>query len=306
MKSVFIISLDLELMWGAINTENYALITLLKKAGGGRYRKYIDFLLDAMERYEIPATWATVGHLFLDNCKSENGVPHPNMPRPRDDWYRNDPCTNLSQNSLYYGKDIIEKILSNSVEHEIGYHSFSHPIFSEITRGVAEAEIRKGIELAKDFGIDLKSFVFPHNKIGHLDVLKENGFKIFRGKPPSRYNIRQNLLNRIINGAINKLIALPVSPIWKNGIWMIPSSMSFFDPLIPFSRLPRAKYGLDRAIHHGQVFHIWMHPWNLLSHKSLKRDIEVFLRYVARKRDQGEIEVMTMGNFSDQLDERVY
>ena len=299
-RPTFIISLDTELIWGYTAYPLSKVISLMKN-DDKKVRGCIDTLLNLFEKYNIPATWAVVGHLFLDHCEKEGGVPHKDMPRFKEDWYSSDPCTDIQRDPLYYGRDIVEKIISNRIEHEIGCHSFSHVIFSECSREVAEAEIKKGNELAKDFGIALKSFVFPENKIGHIDVLKENGFKIYRGENLGRCDSSQSFLIRKFNGGIDKMIAPPTEPKWMDGIWEIPSSMYFCDPQIKLSVLLRAKLGLYRAIISKKVFHIFLHPHNLLMYPSLKDDLDRFLGIVARKRDEGKIEVMTMGVFGEVL-----
>jgi peptidoglycan/xylan/chitin deacetylase (PgdA/CDA1 family) len=114
------------------------------KSDGKNVRGCIDTLLNLFEQHKIPATWAVVGHLFLDHCEKEDGIPHKDMPRSKEDWYSSDPCTDIKRDPLYYGKDIVEKILSNRIEHEISYHSFSHVAFSECSKEVAEAEIKEG------------------------------------------------------------------------------------------------------------------------------------------------------------------
>ena len=297
-KSIFIISLDTELIWGYVACPSLEEVSLMKN-DDKKVRGCIDNLLNLFEKHNIPATWTVVGHLFLDHCECEDGIPHKNMPRFKENWYSSDPCTDIKRDPLYYGKDIVEKILSNRIEHEIGYHSFSHVIFSECSREVAEAEIKEGIKLAKEFGISLKSFVFPQDKIGHVDVLREHGFKIYRGEENKRGKKSQNILIRKFNSAIDEIITSPVEPKWMNGIWEIPSSMIFYDPLIKFSLVPRAKIGLYRAIRSKKVFHIFLHPHNLLRYSSLKDDLDKFLGIVSKKRDEGKIEVTTMGELAE-------
>ena len=300
-KTIFIISLDVELLWGYVATPTHNAVRLMKN-DDKKGRDCIDTLLALFEKRNIPATWAVVGHLFLDHCEKEGGIPHKNMPRFKEDWYHCDPCTDIKRDPLYYGRDIVEKILSNRIEHEIGYHSFSHVVFSECNREVAEAEIKEGIKSAKKkIGITLKSFVFPDNEIGHVDILKENGFKIYRGENLKRGNMNQNILIRKFNGGINKVIVPLAEPEWKDGIWEIPSSMYFCDPQIKFSVLPRAKLGLYRAIRSKKVFHIFLHPHSLLMYPSLTDDLDKFLALVAKKRDKGELEVMTMGELGEYL-----
>ena len=299
-QPIFIISLDTELIWGIIHTDADAssLINDEKHCRGA-----IDTLLNLFEKHNIPATWAIVGHLFLDHCEKDGGIPHKDMPRFKEDWYSCDPCTDIRRDPLYYGKDIVEKIISSPVRHEIGYHSFSHVIFSECSREVADAEIKMGSKLAKEFDITLKSFVFPQDKIGHLGVLKENGFRIYRGEIFKRGNMNQRVPIRKINGIVDLIIAKSVKPRMIEGIFEIPSSM-LFSALFPFtySLLPRAKIGMYRAMISNKVFHVWLHPQNLLYQPSLAKNLDKLLAFVAKKREAGKIEVMTMGGLADILD----
>jgi len=300
-KSTFIISVDLELAWGFVQYPTHRGVKVLEK-DDKKGRGAVDLLLRLFEKYEIPATWAIVGHLFLDHCECEDGVAHRNMPKYKKDWYHCDPCTDIKRDPLYYGRDIIEKILSSRVEHEIGYHSFSHVPFSECSREVAEAEIKEGVKLAKEFGITLKSFVFPENKIGHIDILKENGFEIYRGRNFARSNMSQTFLTHNINRAIDRLIAPPTEPKWMDGIFEIPSSMYFWDvPSLQWTLLPRAKRGIEKAIRTGAVFHVFLHDWNLVCDPKLGKYLDRLLKIVSSKREEGELQVLTIGGLATLL-----
>lgn len=302
-KPCLIISLDTELLWGPAERILFDFI----KRKGKEVRKAIPTLLNLFEKYEIPVTWAIVGHLFLESCEKETCITWKNMNKYnyRKKWY-NDPYSNIDQNPLFYGKDIVEEILSNPLNHEIGYHSFSHPRFTEIPREMAENEIKEAKKIEKEWGIKLKVFVFPGDEIAHVDILKENGFKIYRGKSAGIYDPSKNIFIRKFTGGITKIIATPVEPIWADGIWEIQSSMLFSDPQIPQSLLLRAKLGLEKTIKKNKVFNIFLHPWNLLLYRRLESDLEKFFKYVFKKRDKGELQVLTMGKFAELLDEIRY
>lgn len=302
IEPTFIMSLDTELLWGAVQHPKSKTVDLLindKKKGRGT----IDLLLSIFEKYNIPATWAVVGHLFLDHCSREDGVPHRAMPRFKDDWYSVDPCSDIQKDPLYYGKDIIEKVISSPVRHEIGYHSFSHVPFSECSREVAEAEIEAGLRAAEEFGVTLESFVFPYNKIGYVDVLKEKGLKIYRGQDLGTI-VNRSFPIGMIGGAINKTIPPPVEPKWMDGIWEIPSSMFFGDRQLPFSLLPRAKrakMGISRTMQNNKVFHVYLHPQDLSRRASLAQDLDKLLAFVSEKREEGKLSVATMGKLASYL-----
>ena len=226
---VFIISLDVELLWGFVLSPQSKRAKLLR-ADPQSGRGTIKFLLNTFEKYKIPATWAIVGHLFLEHCQKEHNM----LPK----WHDWDPGTNIHESPLYYGKDIIKEIMTSQVKHEIGYHSFSHVPFSKISREIAEVEIDTGISLAKELGLTLKSFVFIGNDIGHIGVLKERGFEIYRGHTLTEGNIEQSLLSQIFHGVINRMIAEPTEPVDRDGIWEIPASLYFLRP--PISVHPSA------------------------------------------------------------------
>jgi len=297
---IFIISLDTELIWGYVRYPQDRAVKLLSN-DKSKGRGSIDVLLQLFDKYNIPATWAMVGHLFLDHCENEEGVPHSNMPRFKENWYSCDPCTDIHQNPLYYGTDIVEKILSSSIEHEIGYHTFSHVPLSECTDEVAKAEVERGVELANELGLTLNSFVFPENKIGHIDILRDYGFKIYRGQNRPEKNINQSRLTWLKTFAVSRIIAPPVEPILRGGIWEIPTSMYFYDSQFLFTITLRAKWGLYQAIRQRKVFHIYLHPENLLMQPSLANKLDSFLAFVAKRRDRGILKVLTMGGLASYL-----
>ena len=298
-RPIFIISLDTELIWGYVRYPLDGVVSLLSE-DKSKGRRSIDILLKLFEKYNIPATWATVGHLFLDHCDAENGTLHRDMPRFKDDWYSSDPGTNIQQDPLYYGKDFLEKILSSKIAHEIGYHTFSHVPFSECSREVAKAEIAKSVEIGREWGITFKSFVFPEHKVGHLDILGDYGFKIYRGSCVGDRPANQSRLARAQAFALSKIVAPPTEPVLRDGIWEIRASMYFYDPLFPTLTL-RAKMGLRQAMRQSKVFHVYLHPENLLMQPSLANRLDDFLAFVAKCRDSGNLRVATMGELAAQL-----
>lgn len=246
-------------------------IGILLGKDGKESEKAIDSLLKLFEVYNIPATWAIVGCLFIEY-----------------------PSTM---------KRILEKIVGSGVKHEIGYHSFLHINFSERSRRYAEAEIKEGLKLAKQLGVAFRSFVFPNNAIGHIDVLRENGFIIYRGQNIMRGSTNQSLLIRVLNKVINQLISQPVEPKWREGIWEVPCSMPFSNPVIfpSFTLLPRAKIGIKKAIRLKEVFDTYSHPSDLAIDPSLIKKLDTLLAFVAKKRDEGKLQTLTMGELGSIL-----
>jgi len=300
-RPVFVISLDTELAWGFILHAQHKGLALLQ-SDPEQGRETIDCLLKLFEKYNIPATWAIVGHLFLDSNEGK-AIVHRNMPQFKEGWLDWDFYSSIHNLPLYCGKDIVEKILGSSTKHEIGLHGFLHIPFSQCSRAVAQAEIGLGIKAASKFGLTPKSFVFPQNKMGHIELLKEKGLQIYRGKNLGRWKENQIALIRKLNSVVENIIAPPVIALYKDGIWELPGS-THCESEIPFSFLPRVQIGLDRAILAKKVFHISLHPRSLLLYNSLKKDLERLLTLVAKKRDEDKLQVRTMGKLAVYLNQK--
>lgn len=295
-KPIFIISLDLELGWGFISNPGHKALRLLRNdAQCGR--GVIELLLTLFQRYNIPATWAAVGHLYMEQGEGGKWISR-ELPQFENGWLNWDFYSQICDSPLYSAPDIITKISASPVTHEISLHSFFHTPFSLCSHAVAKLEVELGMNVARQRGIEPQSFVFPENHVGHLDALKGAGIEIYRGNVPRLYNKAAAPFIRKATGAINKVMPPSVLPLWEEGIWEIPGSMSFDDPLMSFTLLPRAKAGLKRAIRADKVFHVWLHPWSLLVHRGLSDDLESFLAFVSQKRDKGNLQVMTMGDLA--------
>ncbi|MBK8378746.1 MAG: hypothetical protein IPL14_12590 [Nitrospira sp.] len=81
--------------------------------------------------------------------------------------------------------DILEWIRATRVRHEIASHSFAQ--FITVILNAAprrQADLTAAVEAAAKQDVTLKSFVFPRNQVGHLDVLREQGICAYRGTDP--------------------------------------------------------------------------------------------------------------------------
>lgn len=302
-KPIFIFSIDTEMLWGPAGGQDGVYQYNLIKKNENEMRDVFSTLLNLFEKYNVPVTWAIVGHLFLDRCNIDTCQTTINMKKygytyP---WYR-DPCSNLQKDPLYYGKDIVEKILHNPIKHELAYHSFSHVCFTSISREMAEDEIKESKRIEKEWNIKFISFVYPMNEIAYVDILKKYDFKIYRSKTPLILQNQNHYFSKQIENGLSKIIAPSVEPLWENGIWNLKSSMTFFDSQLPNSLMIRFKIGLERAIKNKRIFHIWLHPWNLFYYKKLASDLEEMLYYVSKKRDNKKITIMTMQGLVEFLD----
>jgi peptidoglycan/xylan/chitin deacetylase (PgdA/CDA1 family) len=277
-RGVFTISIDFELIWGTrdlFGPEGF------RKACEAERSVVIDRLLDLFVEFNIPATWCVLGHLLLERCSVEGGQKHPDIIRPdhswhRGDWFEDDPSGSEDSAPMFYARSLVDKIRACPVPQEIGCHSFSHVIFGDsgCSRETAESELAACVRAARELGIEMRSFAFPRNDVGHLDVLKEYGFVNYRGPEPQWYERKnwthtQKRLSHLwdVLTAAAPPVVLPERT--ADGLWNIPGSMIYFPMhglrrFIPVSRrVKRAIKGLNAAVDQKRVFHLWFHPTNL-------------------------------------------
>ena len=317
-RGVFTISLDFELIWG---TRDLFGSTGFRRACEIERTTVIDRLLDLFVEFEIPATWCVLGHLFLERCSSgREGRPHAEIVRPRHswhsgDWFDDDPVSSETEAPLFYGRSLVEKIQNCPVKQEIGCHSFSHVIFGDAgcSRETAESELAACVKAAKDLGIEMRSFAFPRNLVGHLDVLKEYGFLSYRGPEPQWYEKASFTPTQKRIGHLWDVLTAATPPVvvpehTGGDLWNIPGSMIYF-PMhglrryIPVSlRVSRARKGLDAAADKRRIFHLWFHPTNLAdSTEAMFSGLRQILIYARSLCDEGRLAVRPMGEIASFL-----
>jgi hypothetical protein len=311
-RGIFVLSLDTELAWGTVDKPD-------RLKNNIKYyrqsRDCIEKILMLLEKYNISATWAIVGHLFLKECNTVNGQKHLDFPRSTYPWYSKDwfeesPCTNEGEEPLWYGQDIIKKIANCRVRQEIASHSFAHiPYGNENTeRATVRADLSNCIHEAEKAGLKLRSFIFPRNNVGYLDELKNYEFEAYRGVEPLWYRRFPPIFKKVAS-IIDQLLAIspPVSlPEYGQGLYNIPGSMIYRSKngirrLLSIDlRVIKAKKGIRKAIRDKKVFHLWFHPYNIAtSQAKLLYGLEEIFKEVQRRRERGEVEAKSMDEIVD-------
>lgn len=309
-KGLFILSLDVELAWGMRGDRSFF-------RDFEREREIIKKILKLLERYNIKATWAIVGHLFLEGCKQKNGVKHSEIIRPKykwldSDWFDIDPCSDINKDSLWYGKDIIAYIKKCATFQEVGSHTFSHIIVGDegCSKECFSSELQASKKSAEKEGINLESFVFPQNKIDHLDVLKDHGFITFRGVDENWYRSFHKTLKKIAHFMDNYFMIQPqaVLPKIEGGILNIPGSYFYvhkrgWAKFLPVSfRVKKSIFGIEKAVKQKKIFHLWFHPFNIASDEiGLLAGLEEIFKFVADEIKKGNIDNLTMGELANIL-----
>ena len=149
---------------------------------------------------------------------------------------------------------------------------------------------------ARAAGIEAKSFVYPRNRVAFTEELAPAGFTHYREKYVNPSRIVSLLLRAMGDDP-------PVSrPARVGDVIQVPAGI----PIVPAmgvrrivtqnSRLRELRQGLDRAAAEEAVFHLWTHPHNFVEGREFMiRYLDRAMEIVARRRDEGTIRVLTMG-----------
>jgi len=295
-----VISLDAELAWGFADRDDPPTDRV------DAARDAWTWLLDLFDEFSVPATWAVVGHLFLDDCDRE----HAALDAPSD-WFAFERSTYLDRPDVRFGPDLVDAIEDARVDHEIGSHSFAHLLFDdgELRRDVADADVERAVAVAADRGIDLDAFVFPRNVVGHRDVLAEHGFRTYRAAGDARPGLAR-IAGKLGGVANPDRLPLVEPSVDEHGLVAVPPSLFLFgfegvardvlravwmDPVVR-----QARWLVDRAASEDGVCHLWLHPNNVVDDAARDR-LRAIVAHVGRRRDQGLVDVATMGDVADRV-----
>lgn len=277
-----ILSLDYELMWGCCEwstPEKYG-ETNIRNVPTVIYR-----MLELFQKYNIRATFATVGLIMHENKESAiKNYPQllPTYKNEQCSPYKNKYIENIQQkhSALYFDRQMVE-FLNSKDNIEVATHTYCHYYCWEPGQTIEEfeADIVKAIETAKEIGIDIKSIVFPKNMVSneYLKVCSKHGITSYRGnalkyfnEPNSKLEAIKNRFFRILDAYINigGYTSIPYSQIKQDaGVTNIRASrmlrpyttqLSIFEYL----RLNRIKKEIKYAAKHKEMYHLWWHPHN--------------------------------------------
>lgn len=279
MAGTLIVSLDFELLWGVLDFDSpdeYKPNVL-----GGR--EAIPRLLELFKKYNIHATWATVGFMFAENYEElKQYFPQNNLlpTYENEKLFPYDKFKEIGSDEAtepcYYAPSLI-KLISETEGQEIGTHTFSHYYCREKGQKVEQfyADMRSAIAIAQKHGYTLKSVVLPRNQCTEdsTKVLSQLGFTAYRDEENDWIHERIGFrpLMRLLRLAD---VYLPLSgyggytPKTEQGITNLVGSRMYkpyFKPLCFLERLKihRIKRQMYNAAKKGLTFHLWWHPHNI-------------------------------------------
>lgn len=275
--SAFVISLDFELFWGVAESktiENYG-------ANVEGVQQAIPAMLALFAKYNVRATWATVGMLMCKDYQQWSDIVPAVMPTYTRDTSSTYSVAHLAKAfpKLFFARSLVEQIQATEGQ-ELASHSYSHFYCSDarttVEQFVADLDCTKII--FDDCGIEQPtSFVFPRNQSqdDYVNALSQAGFTAYRGNQDHWLYHGGSVVPYGIGGRMLRLAdsylpitghhVAPVSPSDKQLI-NIPASR-FLRPvsgnaLINTMQLQHLKQGMLAAAKTDGVFHLWWHPHN--------------------------------------------
>lgn len=275
-----VVSLDFELQWGVYDHPRPDLYAPHLRGE----RIAVPALLEAFAKFDIHATWATVGFLFFDGRDSL--LRHLPSLQPTYKNSKLNPYLGLNklgasekEDELHFAPSLI-RLIRNYAGQEIATHTFSHYYCLEEGQTVENfrSDLETALRVAKqEFEIEVTSLVFPRNQFNrkYLQVCRELGIRAFRGNQNS-FLYRAAETNK--QGVTRRLLRLidaycPVSGphlhhlTSEEGVYNLPASRllrpwnSRFKYLEKL-RLKRIKKELTMAAQQNKIYHLWWHPHN--------------------------------------------
>ena len=285
-----VISLDFELRWGVRDIYPRGEYDAWLLGG----RKAIPRILALFEKYEIAATWATVGMLFARD--RDELMEHLPDARPTYDDHNLDPYPVLDRigadekaDPLSYAPSVLDRIISTPRQ-ELGTHTFSHFYCVEPGQTVDQfaADLSAARAIGARYGEAHRSLVLPRNQWNsdYAEAAYRQGVRIYRvnrdhwayAPAKSSEETPARRLFRLVDTYLplsGRTTVPPPSEAFQRmrATAPLPTIASrFLRPWQPRFRsisglqLARIQKDVERAAQTGSVFHLWWHPHNFGVH----------------------------------------
>lgn len=284
MKTKFILSLDCEGKWGVADKLSESHHTVLTP---DRLVRSYEHLLDMLDHYGVPATFAFVG-LFRRSLAELNALDWDTL-RTRFPYIRkaHEDLSNGSREGWDgdWALRLVRESKAAGVKHEIACHGGTHTPF----RLMSEQQAQADLALCDD--LEGQTFIFPRNSVAHLDLLQDHGVVGYRAARPGNSVTRiLDELNIFQKGEIStdasnfRRIPGGFFVNWKSGLRRrIPVTVSAL----------RYRNMLATPRNHDHVVHFWSHPENFATAPETFDVLEALLKQVKKARDRGHLVVET-------------
>ncbi|ELZ40567.1 Polysaccharide deacetylase [Halorubrum californiense DSM 19288] len=264
-------------------------------------------LLQACRRNGIQVTFDVVGHLLEESCDGVHPGPYPTG------WWKNDPGTSRREHPLFYAPDLVEKIRSDSIDHEICTHTYSHVLADEVSDKTLNRDLTAARAAHEEQGLPSpESIVMPRHREVDYSILSDHGIDVIR-TPIKKYNpeIKNPFQKywwiatrnhppceiRLSQG----LLETTCTPHPSLSSTILPSGQRRPSPY--FRLLPRPvrerlhrrylRDAIGLAAEEDEHVHLWTHLHNI-ANDSQWRAIKPTLDDLGRCQEQGDAEILRM------------
>lgn len=295
LRPKVVISLDFELGWGVLESELWK--QRERMSIYVNLRSVLDNLIAVLKESEIATTWAIVGAILASDEK-ELDLEH--LPES----YRNAVIKFCRESSemTRNGQDLIDKLQCLDGLIEVASHTSTH-IYAEhpdVNSDHYIADVGCSISTLENyFGTQVKSLVFPRDQARFNNEVAARYPINYRLNPDYGRNISN--IGRVFKGAQRIITNVPESKVimgasgecYQNGSLYFNWCGGKYELIKKYLTKIQTRRMLSN-IRPGDVYHVWLHPFNLAESGELFESFINFVRQLAGMRDKGILEVVTM------------
>lgn len=313
-RGALVISLDFELFWGCADFADY-------KEWQDKIEEVqlvVPEILKLFQKYEIHATWATVGGILADNEKEfKHYMEFSKSSQFQELIMRLWPVDgNGCPDSMLFAPELVEMI-SQTENQEIGTHTYSHYYCSNGSSKPQDFydDLEASLAIFKDKGYHKpRSVVFPRNQVGkeYVNVIPKQ-INVYRG-------VELGWVTKLKNTCPSLGILLwyldHYMPIRKSRSYQLQECSEenrynirqsrFFKAYNPkyalFENIKIKRYKLEmkKAAIKGEIFHMCWHPHNFSGNldKNIQQLTNLFEYYLFLK-EKYNMTSLTMAEVAD-------
>lgn len=308
-----VVSLDFELFWGVTDSktiDNYG-------ANIEGVWHALPKILALFEKYNIHATWATVGMLMCKDYRQWSEMRPALIPTYKTENTSTYSVAALAREypKLFFAPALVKQILETDNQ-ELASHTYSHFCCGEETSTVEQflADLACVDAIFAEYGTKPTSLVFPRNQVREqfFNVLANAGYTAYRGNQDhwlyrdghfvkTTFSLAWRLLRAADNYlplSGNHVFPVPLGQL-KPKLLNIPASV-FLRPILgrPYLdalQLHRVKKGMLAAAKTNNVFHLWWHPHNFGRNTDANlNNLEAILQYYRALQDDYGMQSLSM------------
>lgn len=299
MSSSLTVSFDFELGWGVLESDLWKVREDLQVYA--RTKGSILRVISKLRDLQLPTTWATVSSLFVET-ESDLQVEH--LPEK----YRSD-CLRFYRDSAFDTRcalDIVDSLNELFTFSELASHTATHiyALHPEIDSAAYIEDVRVSkCALQRVFDRPVKSLVFPRDQTQFSCGVSKDLGMAYRVGPYEGQPARSRFI-RVRDGGMSFVRGVPESKVFVDEFGNCSQSGSLYFNALGGSyesvkkKLLKVQCArLLRQLERGEgSFHVWLHPFNLGESSNQLQDFCDFVEAVARLRDRGLVDVVTMSD----------